>query len=274
MLFLQGPPGVPGVNGANGNNGDRGPPGERGHAGEQGTIDKEDLRNIVRSLIREEENSRSGTCTKGQSRSNPAPSCRSVLDCNPNARSQNYWIETAKEGSNVSVPRIVYCHMEEDKCGVRGVMRVVNIDMTNPEETCPSPLTLYTANRKRFCGSTNSSGQICSSVTFPTFNYQYSYVCGRAVGFSYHHPCAFYFSRPGYSWSQTMDGAYVSGLSITHGTPGGRTHIWTYAGGYQEARSHAYNCPCAKSPGAPPPAFVGVNHFCKSATQYPPPDYH
>ena len=132
VCCLQGPPGVPGVNGrdgavgppgvagingrdgrdgavglpsvsrvnaVNGHNGDRGPPGEREPAGEPGTIDKEDLCSIVRSLIREEENSRSRSCTKGQSRFDPAQSCRSVLDCNPNARSQNYWIETAKEGS-------------------------------------------------------------------------------------------------------------------------------------------------------------------------------
>ena len=48
----------------------------------------------------------------------------------------------------------MYCHMEEDKCGVRGVMRVVNINMTNPQETCPSPLTLYSADYKRLCGPT------------------------------------------------------------------------------------------------------------------------
>ena len=102
-----GPPGVAGVNGVNGHdgrnglngrnglhgrNGDRGPPGERGPAGEPGTINKEDLRSIVRSLIGEEENSRSRTCffLIGQSRSDPAQSCRSILDGNPDVRSQNY----------------------------------------------------------------------------------------------------------------------------------------------------------------------------------------
>ena len=194
----------------------------------------------------------------------------SLIDCNPSAPSQNYWIYTC-EGANVS--RLMYCHMEEDKCGVRGVMRVVNINMTNPEETCPSPLTLYMANGKRFCGPTNPKHETCTSVTFPAFNYQYSHVCGRAVGFSYHQPCAFYYSRHGRRLSKAMDGAYVSGLSITHGAPRSRTHIWTYAGGYQETRSHDCNCPCAKSPGAPPPTFVGDNHYCESATQYPPQDH-
>ena len=60
-------------------------------------------------------------------------------------------------------------------------------------------------------------------------------------------------------------------MSISHGAPDHRNHIWTYAGGYQEAASHVCNCPCAKSPGTPPPAFVGVNHYCESATEYQPP---
>ena len=235
-----------------------------------GTLDRDILRDIVRSLIKEEENTRCGSCTIGQTRLNPAPSCGSKLNCNPNAKSQNYWIETAKEGSTVSVPRIVYCYMEADKCGVRGMMRVVNIDMTNPGETCPSPLTIYTANGKRFCGSSKQGGQTCSSVTFPTFSYQYTHVCGRAAGFSYHHPCAFFYSQVGSSLSRTLNGAYVAGLSITHGAPGSRTHIWTYAGGYQESFSNPCNCPCAKFPGTRPPSYVGDNYYCESATRYMP----
>ena len=271
---LQGPPGPPGVNGRDGRDGMHGRDGavgERGPAGEPGTLDRLVLRDIVRSLIKEEENTQCGSCTIGQSRLNPAPSCRSIVNCNPNAKSQYYWIETAKEGSIVSVPRIMYCYMEADKCGVRGMMRVVNIDMTNPGETCPSPLRNYTANGKRLCVGGNSRSQTCSSVTFPTFNYQYTHVCGRAVGFSYRHPCAFYFSRHGSRQSRTLDGAYVAGLSITHGAPGNRTHIWTYAGGYQESLSHDCNCPCAKFPGRSPPSYVGDNYYCESATQYSPP---
>ena len=202
-------------------------------------------------------------CSLGLSEDNPASSCADILQCNPEATSQDYWIQTTN-GS-----RLMYCHMEEDQCGVRGVMRVVNINMTNPEETCPSPLTLYTANYKRLCGSTNPSGQTCSSVTFPTFNYQYSHVCGRAVGFSYYHPCAFR-----YSDRNTLDEAYVSGLSITHGEPGRRTHIWTYAGGFQEQNDVAtHNCPCAKVPGISPPSYVGENYYCESATEYRPLDH-
>ena len=204
-------------------------------------------------------------CPIGLTKDNPASSCREILACNPNASSQNYWIRTE---SNVS--KSMYCYMEADKCGVRGMMRVVNIDMTNPGETCPSPLMNYTTNGKRLCGG--STGRSCSSVTFPTFNYQYSHVCGRAVGFSYGRPCALYYSKQYYDgWFQTFDGAYVAGLSITHGAPGSRTHIWTYAGGFQESPPRLCNCPCAKNPGTSPPSYVGDHYYCESATQYSPP---
>ena len=206
------------------------------------------------------------SCPVGLTEDKPASSCRDILVCNPNASSQNYWVRTE---SNVT--RSMYCYMEEDKCGVRGMMRVVNIDMTNPGGTCPSPLISYPVNGKRLCVGSNPGRGTCSSVTFPTFNYQYTHVCGRAVGFSYHHPCAFYYTQSGRSWSQDFDGAYVSGLSITHGAPGiNRTHIWTYAGGYQESFSHSCNCPCAKLPGRSSPSYVGDNYYCESATQYPP----
>jgi hypothetical protein len=105
----------------------------------------------------------------GDSKDNPASCCRDILDCNPNAESKFYWIRTGIQTV------YVYCHMEEDKCGVRGVMRVANIDMTDPGETCPSSLTLNSANGKRICGPSKKYG--CSSVRFHTFGCQFSHVC-------------------------------------------------------------------------------------------------
>ena len=35
----------------------------------------------------------------------------------------------------------MYCYMEADKCGVRGVMRVGHIDMRISSVNCPAPLT-------------------------------------------------------------------------------------------------------------------------------------
>ena len=206
-------------------------------------------------------------CPIGLTEDNPASSCRDILACDPNASSQNYWIQT-----ELNVSKSLYCYMEADKCGVRGMMRVVNIDMTNPGETCPSPLRNYTVNGKKLCVGGTPYGRTCSSVTFPTFNYQYTHVCGRAVGFSYGRPCALYYSKQYYTgWYQPFDGHYVAGLSITHGAPGNRTHIWTYAAGIQESPPSLCNCPCAKNPGTSPPSYVGDHYYCESATQYSPP---
>ena len=40
-------------------------------------------------------------------------------------------------------PHAMYCYMEADKCGVRGVMRVAHIDMRNTPSNCSAPLTQY-----------------------------------------------------------------------------------------------------------------------------------
>ena len=118
------------------------------------------------------------------------------------------------------------------------------------------------------CGSNNIASQSCDSVIFPTHHLSYQYVCGRAAGFSYYHPCAFWYYRK--NGHNTINHAYVAGLSITYGPQNGRNHIWTYAGGYQESDTHDCNCPCAANPGASSPLFVGQHFSCESATRYPP----
>ena len=61
----------------------------------------------------------------------------------------------------------------------------------------------------------------------------------------------------------------VSGVTITRGPSNDRTHVWTYAAGYNEVSRSVGNCPCAPG-GAQPPSFVGNNYFCESATKYTP----
>ena len=119
----------------------------------------------------------------------PADSCKEIIDCNPSASSGNYWITNGKDS------HLMYCYMEANKCGVRGVMRVAHIDMRNSSETCPSPLTEHKLDsERRLCSSTNTTRTTCDSVVFPTHGFRYDHVCGRAVGFSFHHPCGFWYS--------------------------------------------------------------------------------
>ena len=206
----------------------------------------------------------------GTSANNPSTLCRAILDCNPSAPSGYYWLLNRVPPQNIrkSVHH-VYCYMEADRCGVRGVMRVAHIDMRNTSVNCPTPLTLYQVSGKRMCGSTKPAETTCDSVVFPTHHFSYQHVCGRAVGFSYYRPCAFRYYK--YGGQTTINHAYVSGLSITYGCESERTHIWTYAGGLSETPQYDCNCPCAANPGVSPPPFVGPNFHCESAPPYPPP---
>ena len=300
-------PGLPGRDGRDGKDGTPGQdgrdgvPGPPGPPGVSAMDDMDNVREIIRLLAREELYNLSqqicnndpvkvvvecalateGTPTPttapndttlcpGATADNPADSCRAILDCNPSAPSGNYWIGN---GSGVLPENStsVYCYMEAGKCGVGGVMRVALIDMKNTSVYCPAPLTQYQLDSgERVCGSTNTAQTSCDSVIFPTHHISYQYVCGRAVGFSYHHPCAFSYYK--YGGQNTIDHAYVSGLSITYGPQNGRNHIWTYAGGYRESTSNGCNCPCAANPGYSSPPFVGQDFFCESATRYSPPE--
>ena len=61
----------------------------------------------------------------------------------------------------------------------------------------------------------------------------------------------------------TIDGAYVSGVSLTHGRP--RQHIWTFAAGIMDAhRGYDDVCPCDASISIIIPGFVGTDYFCES----------
>ena len=72
------------------------------------------------------------------------------------------------------------------------------------------------------------------------------------------------------SSSQTIDGPYIDGISITQGSP--RQHIWSYVGGLQENAEqsyHNYKCPCSStgSGTASSPSFVGEDYYCDTEIQ-------
>ena len=64
--------------------------------------------------------------------------------------------------------------------------------------------------------------------------------------------------------SQSLEGIYVDGISITSGN---RPHkyVWTYAVGLSDDyNSTVVNCLCAKHPGPDPPPYVGSHYYCES----------
>ena len=119
---------------------------------------------------------------------------------------------------------------------------------------------------------TNSSGTGCVSARYSTYGINYSQVCRRVIGYQYRAPDAF--SPAIQNPSVTIDGNYADGVSITHGAPGGRQHVWTFAAGFLEAFSPdpmhtipGVYCPCVR--GTVTPSFVGNDYFCESGNPGP-----
>ena len=144
--------------------------------------------------------------------------------------------------------------------GTGGWRRVVYLDMTDPSTTCPSAWQL-TGLSKRTCGRVSTQRLACDSVTFPVSGGEYSRVCGRIKAYQYSQTDAFEAYHDGRV--TTIDGAYVAGVSLTHGSP--RRHIWTFAAGASEAEPTWVDaCPCDASITIRVPPFVGDNYFCES----------
>ena len=144
--------------------------------------------------------------------------------------------------------------------GTGGWRQVVYLDMTDPNTTCPSGWKL-TGYSKRTCGRFRTTpSRLCDSAIFP-IREDYSRICGRIRAYQWGHPDAF--AHYHYKHVTTIDGAYVDGVSLTHGTP--RHHIWTFAAGNSEGSTgNILSCPCDTSINISVPLFVEENYFCES----------
>ena len=152
--------------------------------------------------------------------------------------------------------------LPSEVCGGPGWRRVAFINMTDLNQNCPQGLNLTTYSI-RSCGRGHTGRGDCSSVTFPVDGPQYNQVCGRVLAYRWGLTYAFL----GYHANrQTIDGAYVDGLSLTHGSP--RTHIWTLASGWFNGTSNGpYRnqlCPCDAGISYDSPTYVGNDYFCDS----------
>ena len=144
------------------------------------------------------------------------------------------------------------------ECG-RGLWYpVATLNMTDPQQQCPTGWREYNESSVRACGRPVTDSSSCANTSYTTGR-QYSKICGRVIGYQVSSP-------DGFLSSGTIDGNYVDGVSITYGR-NPRQHIWTYAAGVTEnSRDHTRNnCPCSNSNSKQPLEFVGVNYYCESA---------
>ena len=105
------------------------------------------------------------------------------------------------------------------------------LNMSDPQETCPSSLTLSTSP-VRGCGRSTFHGKICDSVVYSVSGRSYSSVCGKII--AYHKRLSRGLLSVWNNISVSIEQAYVSGVSITHGQPGARQHVWTFVGTLNE----------------------------------------
>ena len=192
---------------------------------------------------------------------NPVRSCSEIPLGNP---SGDYWIQTHM----MSNPAQVYCDVNRASCTcntTRGWMRVAIIDMTDPNQNCPTGFRLVTRTSPplRLCGRPGPAG--CVSTTFPTYGVEYFHLCGRVTGYQDRTPGAF---GPDGIRGSTIDTIYVDGVSLTISQSPWQ-HIWTFVGAVDEL-SDRFGCPCTQSDVPYPvtiPSFVGEDYFCDTGSK-------
>jgi len=185
----------------------------------------------------------------------PGKSCKEIYQLNPSTRGKSGYY--AIQPDTDKVPQNVYCDMELECGGEKGWMRIASIDAN--ANSCPSGWNRTTSPVAACTATSNDAG--CYSASFSTDDVPYSKVCGMVIGYQKGSTDGFAVYR--YP-SQSIDGPYVDGVSITYGTP--REHIWTYAIGNNDNSDTGFpsSCPCSQFPGDSPPAFVGSNYYCES----------
>ena len=167
---------------------------------------------------------------------------------------QNFSLLMKNSYGYITTPPIHTCG------GTGGWRRVVHLNFTDPNTPCPSGWEL-TSHSNRTCGRVSTGQLTCDSVTFPVSGGDYTRVCGRIIGYQDGNPDAFWFYH--HRVRTTIDGVYVCGVSLTHGSP--RQHIWTFAAGYRENYfTYTGSCPCDATINITIPPFVGGDYFCES----------
>ena len=148
------------------------------------------------------------------------------------------------------------------ECGEGMWYQIASLNMTDPQQQCPTGWREYSESSVRACGRPvyNSSTGSCANVSY-IIDRQYTNVCGRVTGYQIGSPHGIF------NVEKAIDDIYVDGVSITHGK-NPRQHIWTYIAGLTENSTifRRRNCLCSDMIlGRTPPAFVGNNYYCESA---------
>ena len=172
-----------------------------------------------------------------------------------------------------SIVDSIYNSQPPCPCGGPGLWnRVAHLDMSDPNQQCPTDWNLITSN-ERACGR-STFGLSCDSAVFPTTDRPYSHVCGRIIALQRGSTDAF-----SVSFGRNLldiEGSYLDGVSLTHGPAGSRQHIWSFAAALYETDPiyvTDYVCECTNTDVSGPyneaPPFVGNDYFCDTGNRGP-----
>ena len=155
-------------------------------------------------------------------------------------------------------------------CGGPEWTRAVYLNMSDPSQSCPSNLTLVNSPI-RGCERTTVNSIECDSVYYSVGG-SYSRVCGRILAYQEGYAACFYRAIHD---NQSLEGAYLDGISLTHGVQGSRQHIWSFVGATYEQhpnyRTHL-NCSCTNTSVSwsyQIPTFIKDNFFCETGNPGP-----
>ena len=154
------------------------------------------------------------------------------------------------------------------QCGEGDWRRVVRDDYTNSLTQCPTVWQEIMVGVDRFCGRMSATADTCDSASF-LVDGEYNRVCGRIHAFHAGQAVSF-------AGTNDIETAYLTGLSLTHGAPTSRQHIWSFAIGETEDSSVLVAdgaperlCPCHDDGDPTTPTFVGSDFFCEAALDDP-----
>ena len=185
-----------------------------------------------------------------------AQSCEDIKNRPFYSPSGIYLLKNPNNGSTYNA----YCNMEE-LCGSGGGWtRLAYLNMSDATQNCPSGFRLYQSGGVRACGRPVTNSGSCVSVQFPSNGISYSQVCGRVVGYQYNSPDAVFDGHG--SNHNNLNGDYIDGVSITHGSP--RQHVWSLIAGVTQLENHVFSCPCLNGSVQQIQSFIGSHSFCES----------
>ena len=141
-------------------------------------------------------------------------SCEAILSKWPNSPSGYYSLVDAN-GHTCHV----YCHMETLCCKGGGWRRIASLNMTDPNEKCPTQFRTYSQDGVRACGRPATSSGSCVGITFSSRDIRYSQVCGKVIGYQVGYTDAAHRHQTG----GTINTPYTDGISLTYGYP--RKHL-------------------------------------------------